>query len=111
MGGLISERQWTKIYEIINGAEGIYSRQEKETRLFIEAVTWICRSGAQWRLLPKEYGDWNTVFKRFRRWSKKGIWQKLMRVLAEDADIEWGMIDSTIVRAHSCSTGAKGGLQ
>ena len=56
----------------------------------------------------RQYGKWN-IFQRFRRWARKGIWQMIFNTLVEDADMEWVMIDSTIVRAHQHGAGAKGG--
>ena len=106
---LITDAVWKKVYKIILDTPGIYAKQEELTRQFVEGVLWICRSGAQWRFLPGEYGEWNSVFKRFRRWAKNGVWERIFAVLREEADMEWAMIDSTIVRAHACSSGAKGG--
>lgn len=82
---------------------------DEELRLFLNAVLWICYSGAQYRELPKYYGNWNTVYKRYSDWGKLGIWQGLLQHLAEmDSDLEYVMVDSTVVRAHACcSTGQK----
>jgi transposase len=71
----------------------------------MEAVFWIMRTGAQWRELPRCYGKWNSVFNRFNEWSKKNIWLTLNTACIEDPDLEWTMIDSTIVKAHPYATG------
>jgi transposase len=61
--------------------------------------------------LPPEFGNWNSVFQRFNRWSEKGIWGRLFEALADDPDFEYVMMDATIVRAHQHSAGAKGGIK
>ena len=69
------------------------------------------RTGSHWRELPPEFGNWNSVFVRYNRWSEKGIWENLFKTLADDPDFEYVMMDATIVRAHQHSAGAKGGLR
>ena len=105
-------RQWSKIRVYLAESPQIYVGQEKCCRKFIEGVLWLLRSGAQWRLLPKQYGNWNSVYKRFDRWSERGVWQAMLAHFADDPDMESVMIDSSVVRAHACSAGAphkKGG--
>lgn len=72
----------------------------RNNRLFIEAVLWICRTGAPWRDIPKDFGSWHTIFTRDNRWSKKGRWEAIFKVLSEDKDLEYLMIDGSIVRIH-----------
>jgi transposase len=78
-----------------------------DNRLFIEAVLYRYRAGIPWRDLPDRFGDWKNVHQRFSRWSKSGVWERVFQHLAADADNEYAMIDSTIVRAHQHSAGAQ----
>jgi transposase len=78
----------------------------KDNRLFVEAVLWIARTGSPWRDLPKLFGPWNSSYKRFARWSDRGVWQRVFTELAKDADFEEVYLDSTIVRAHQHAAGA-----
>lgn len=77
----------------------------------MDAVLWIARTGAHWRELPEQFGAWNSVFQRYNRWAKGGVWERLFRTLSGDPDCESVMINATIVRTHQHATGAKGGLK
>jgi len=106
---ILNDSQWNKIKDILPGKQSDPGRTGTDNRRFVEAIMWVGRNGARWRALPAQYGNWNSVHRRFRRWSKKGIWQMLFNTLAVSADTEWLMIDSTIIRAHQHAAGAKGG--
>jgi transposase len=103
----LREDQWERLYPVLRGCRGIYVGQEAATRRFVEAVVWMARAGCAWRLVPDAFGSWNSLYKRFARWQEKGVWQALMDHLAADADLEWLILDSTVVRAHACAAGAK----
>ena len=103
----LTDKQLEKILPVLRTFPEIRLGLPRQYRLFLEAVLWMTRSGSQWRLLPKEYGHWNTVYKRFDRWSKLGVFEKLFAHLSADRDLEYLLIDSTIVRAHACSSGAQ----
>jgi transposase len=106
-GARFSDGEWQRIWACLKDHPGIYVGREAPTRLFLDAVLWMARAGAAWRLLPAEFGSWNNIYKRFARWQEKGVWQMLMDRLSADGDLEWLMLDSTVVRAHSSAAGAK----
>ncbi len=103
----LTDEQWQKILPVLKSCSEIRLGAGRDCRRFLEAVLWITRSGSQWRLLPKQYGKWNSVFKRFNRWSDLGIFEKLFEQMSRDRDLEYLLIDSTIVRSHACSAGAQ----
>jgi putative transposase len=103
----LTDEQWQKILPILKTFPEIRLGAGREVRRFLEAVLWITRSGAQWRLLPRSYGKWNSVYRRFDRWSNQSVFEKLFEHFASDRDLEYLLIDSTVVRAHACSSGAQ----
>ena len=104
----LTDAQWARIEKFVPGKEGDRGRHGEDNRLFVDAVLWIARTGSPWRDLPDEFGNWNSVFQRFRRWAKKGVWESLFKALVESPDFEYLIIDSSIVRAHQHAAGAKG---
>lgn len=67
----------------------------RDNRLFVEAVLWVARTGSPWRDLPDSYGHWHRVYARYDRWSRKGVWLKLMASLSGEADLEHLMAASS----------------
>jgi len=108
----ISDAHWERIKDLLPGRPGQHGGVAKDNRLFIDAVLWIGKTGAPWRDLPERFGDWNSVWHRFDRWARKGVWQRLFDTL-QDPDLEWLILDSTVVRAHQHAAGAekKGGTR
>jgi len=98
--------QWNRVAPLLPGKETDPGRTADDNRLFVEAVLWIARTGAPWRDLPERYGKWNSVYQRFNRWAKVGVWEQVFETL-QDPDLEWLMIDSTVVRAHQHAAGQK----
>lgn len=103
----LRDDQWQRIKDLLPGREGHVGVTAKDNRLFIEAVLWRYRTGSPWRDLPERFGDWKNTHRRFSRWAKSGVWHRIFKYLAEDADNEYAMIDATIVRAHQHSAGAR----
>jgi len=107
VGHCLGDAQWARIAPLVPGKDGDPGRHGKDNRLFVEAVLWLARTGAPWRDLPAEFGNWNSVFQRFRRWAKNGVWSRIFEILIEDPDLEHLIIDATIIRVHQHAAGAK----
>ena len=103
----LRDDQWDRIRDLLPGQEGHVGVTAADNRLFVDAVVYRYRAGIPWRDLPERFGSWKNVHRRFSRWSKSGVWKQVFDHLAADADNEYAMIDSTIVRAHQHSAGAK----
>ena len=106
---ILSDSQWVRVALLLPGKDGDPGRSARDNREFLEAVLWIARTGAPWRDLPDEFGLWNSVFQRFRRWARKGVFERVFEALSVDADFEYVLIGGTIVRLHQHGAGAKGG--
>jgi transposase len=109
---VLNDRAWERISSLIIGRPDQKGSTGRDNRMFVEGVLWVVRTGSPWRDLPEAFGEWNSVFRRFSRWSHKGVWQRIFEAMSDDADFEYLIIDSTIVRAHQHAAGAKkGGLK
>jgi transposase len=101
----ISDEQWDKVKDLLPGKSGDPGRTAEDNRSFLNAVLWIAKTGAPWRDLPERFGSWNSVFQRFNRWAKRGVWARLWEA-RKDPDLECLMLDSTVIRAHQHAAGA-----
>ena len=102
----ITDRQWEAVSPLLSGKATDSGATAKDNRLYFNAVVWIMRTGCPWADLPERFGKSNTVSKRFRRLAQKGVWQRLLDAL-QAPELEWVMLDSTVVRAHQHSAGQK----
>src|ERR1700747_1146233 len=103
----LRDDQWDRIKDVLPCRKGHVGVTANDNRLFVEAVLYRYRAGIPWRDLPERFGDPIKVHTRFSRWAKSGVWERIFRHLAADADNEYAMIDSTVVRAHQHSAGAQ----
>ena len=103
---ILRDDQWERIAHMLPGKATDRGRTASDNRLFVEAVLWVLRAGAPWRDLPDKFGPWNSVYKRFSRWSESKVWERVFGELTKDADFEELYLDGTIVRAHQHATGA-----
>jgi transposase len=103
----LRDDQWNRIEHLLPGRDATVGVTGKDNRLFVEAVLYRYRAGIPWRDLPERFGNFSIVHTRFSRWAKNGVWERVFKHLAADADNEYAMIDSTIVRAHQHSAGAQ----
>jgi transposase len=105
------DAQWAKMEPLCLGKLTDPARTGGDNRLFLEAVLWIARTGSPWRDLPPTFGNWNTVFKRYRDWVQAGLFRRIFDAVSDDPDMEFAMVDATIVKVHRHGQGAKGGLR
>lgn len=103
----LRDDQWQRIEPLLPGRAGTVGVSARDNRLFVEAVLYRYRAGIPWRDLPERFGDFRVVHTRHMRWSRSGVWQRVFDALSSEADNEYAQIDSTIVRAHKHSAGAK----
>ena len=105
----LTTAQWARIEDFLPGKATDRGVTARDNRLFVDGVLWVLRSGARWSDLPERYGKWKSVHKRFTRWAKASVWERVFADLAKDADNQYIMLDSTIVRAHQQAACGKGG--
>ncbi len=103
----LSDAVWAKMAPHLPGKATDPGRTAQDNRLFMEAVLWLARTGAHWRALPERFGKWNSVYVRFNRWSRDGVFERLFKAMQDHPDFEYILVDSTIVRAHQHSAGAQ----
>ena len=97
---VLNDDQWNRIKDLLLGKASDSGTTAANNRLFVEAVLWIARTGAPWRDLPEQFGSWHNVYNRYSRWCSKGIWEKAFEALSSDSDMEYLMVDGSIVRVH-----------
>ena len=109
----LTDEQWARLQPLLPPQKQRIGRPAKDHRTIVNGMIWIDKTGAPWRDIPERYGPWQTVATRFYRWTKQGIWAKIMAEVQKDADangeIEWEIhfVDSSVIRAHQHAAGAR----
>ena len=109
----LSDRQWARLAPLLPPRRPGAVR--KDDRLVVNAILWKLATGAPWRDLPERYGPWASVFTRFRRWTRAGVWDRIFAAVQRRAEaageVDWSLqfVDGTVVRAHQHAAGGKGG--
>ncbi len=106
---ILTDAQWARIEHLCLGKRSDPGRSGTNNRMFIEGVLWVARTGSPWRDLPSVFGHWNSVYSRYSDWMKVGVFQRIFEALSDDPDLEYAMVDATVVKVHRHGQGAKGG--
>jgi transposase len=95
----LTDEQWDAIESLLPGRQGDPGAHGEDNRLFVNAIIWVARTGAPWRDLSERFGEWNSIYQRFNRWSKSGVWERVFQAL-KSPDLKALLLDSTTIRAH-----------
>ncbi len=110
--GLMTDAEWAFFAPFVTESGPLRGRPPRDHRRTLDGIFWVTRTGAPWRDLPEELGNWNSVHRQFRRWTAGGLWDLMLEALADGgSDNAVQMVDSTVIRAHHCAAGARGGLK
>lgn len=100
----LTDEQWSRIENLLPGRPGQHGGVADDNRNFVNAVWYVAKTGIPWRDLPERFGKWDTTYHRFNEWCKKGVWQRVLSAV-QDPDLEWLLLDSTVIRAHPHAAG------
>ena len=107
----MSEDDWALALRVFAACQSRRGDKGRDDRLFLEAMHFFTVENVSWRRLPERFGNWNSVFQRFRRWVRAGVFERLFERVSDEPDFEYALIDGTIVSVHQKASGAKGGLK
>lgn len=111
----LTDAQWERLASRLPPQRPATGRPAHDHRLIVNAILWRLATGVPWRDLPERYGPWQTVYSRFRRWQRAGVWDRLLAAVQAEGDavgaLDWSVHfpDGTTVRAHQHAAGAKKG--
>ncbi|MEZ6124269.1 MAG: IS5 family transposase [Planctomycetaceae bacterium] len=102
----LTDERWNRIKDLLPGKDGDPGRSGQDNRLFIDAVLFVLKTGVPWRDLPEQFGNWNSVWRRYDRWCENGIWKQIVKELS-DLDLEELQLDSTSIKVHLAAIGGR----
>lgn len=104
----LTDEQWARLQPLLpRRPQG--RKATRGDRLFLDAVIFRAKTGIPWRDLPERFGNWKSVYNRFRNWAEKDCWAQIFRELRVDIDETASIADGSVVRAHQDAAGGKGG--
>ena len=106
-GEVLRDDQWERLKAFVPGGMEGKRGPRSDARRFFDAVLWLARSGARWRDLPEKFGPYQTAKRRYYRWIEQGVFDRIFETVASDPDLEWLMIDATVIRANAQAAGAR----
>jgi transposase len=109
-GEVLRDDQWERIKSFVPGGLKGKRGPRSNGRRFIDALLWMARSGARWRDLPERFGPYQSVKRRYYRWIEMGVLNRIFEAVAAEAaeaDLEWVMLDASVIRAHAQAAGAR----
>ena len=113
----LTDEQWQRLAPRLPPQKPAEGRPNLDHRPILNGMLWRLKAGAPWRELPERYGNWQTVYSRFRRWRLAGIWDRLFEAVRREADaagqMDWTLhfVDGSVIRAHQHAAGAQGGTR
>ena len=111
----LTDAQWERLRPLLPPPPSGRGRPRADDRMVVDGILWRLATGAPWRDLPDRFGPWKTVYSRFRRWQRAGVWDRALAALQADADatgdLDWMLhfLAGTTIRAHQSAAGAKKG--
>ena len=106
-GEILRDDQWERLKPFVPGGRKGKRGPRSDGRRFFDAVLWLARSGGRWRDLPERFGASDTVKRRYYRWIEQGVFDRIFEAVSIDPDLEWLMIDATVIRANAQAAGAR----
>ncbi len=104
---VLSDEQWSRLEPLLPERRTRGRPYKTDHRSTMEGIFWIMRTGAPWRDLPERFGNWITVYQRFRRWTERGVFARVFDSVAAQLDLSDAMVDGTFIKVHQHATGAR----